>query len=115
MKEANIDWEDTTIGKRGIIRSPAQANYVKTYIGRISASCAGEGTTGGSVRVLKATHGLDTILGAVVTVNKVNRTDVGTIVQASVVNASTLLLELDGFTAAGSVLHFDAIIFGTAS
>jgi len=109
--ESKIVFKDTSTGKRGVTRSPATlANYLKVYMGKINVPASSAAGTGGSVRVLKATHGLDTIIGAIA--NIVNKSNTSSI-HASIVNASTLLLTLPGYTAATA--NFDAVIWGTSS
>lgn len=109
--ESRITFAETTTGKRGVRRSPSGlGNYVKLYAGKVPAPASSTAGTGGSVRVLKATHGLDTIIGAVaVTHNWVPPTSIG----VSVINASTLRLAVAGYTAATQ--SFDVLIWGTSS
>lgn len=111
--EAKIVFKDTTTGARGITRAPTTlANYVKQFQGRISVPASSTAGTGGTVRVLKATHGLDSIVGAVVTYTGTNPRR-ATAIEASVVNASTLLISINGYSAATTAL--DAVIWGTSS
>ena len=108
--EAKIVFGDTTIGKRGIAKTPTgEAVYTKLYAGRVEVPASSDAGTGGTVRVLKATHGLDTILGALANERRAVATQMG----ASLINASTLLLSVAGYTAATT--NFDVVIWGTAS
>jgi len=111
--EAKIVFKDTTIGARGITRAPlTNANYIKQFQGRISVPASSTAGTGGTVRVRKVTHGLDSIVGAVVTYTGTNPR-LATAIQSSVVNASTLVITINGYTAATTAL--DAVIWGTSS
>lgn len=109
--EAKIVFKDTSTGARGITRSPTTAgNYIKQFQAKITVPASSTAGTGGSTRVLKATHGLDTIVGAVV--HGHNWTP-GTQIGVSVINASTLRLAVAGYTAATQ--RIDVVIWGTSS
>jgi len=109
--EAKIVYGDTTIGKRGIQQTPKNvAYYRKVYTGKIPVPASSAAGTGGTVRVLKATHGLDSIVGGLAIVrNKSNTSSI----YSSLINASTILFTLPGYTAATT--NFDAMIWGTSS
>lgn len=109
--ESRVVFAETTTGKRGVRRSPGGlGNYLKLYAGKVSVPASSTLGEGGSVRVLKATHGLDSIIGAVAV--GVNWTP-ATPINFTVVNASTLLLSVAGYTAATQT--FNAVIWGTSS
>ena len=113
LKEANIDWEDTAIGKRGIIGTPStRTQYIKEHIGRSEIS------TGASVVLLKATHGLDTIVGGIAQYRAT--TNAASVVKAtpvygSVHHASCIKFAIEGKGAMATHGYFSYIVFGTAS
>jgi len=110
--ESRVVFAETTSGKRGVQRSPGGlGNYLKLYAGKVNVPASSTLGTGGSVRLLKATHGLDTIVGAVAVA--LSPYAGPTAITASVVNASTLVLTLPGYTAATA--NFNAVIWGTSS
>jgi len=110
--ESKVVFKDTSIGRRGIVLSPrTNAFYKQVYIGRVTIPASSTAGTGGSVRVLKATHGLDSIEGGFGIER--NPGAPGTPVSASVINASTIRLSIQGFTAATT--YADVVIWGTSS
>jgi hypothetical protein len=109
--EAKLVFKDTSTGQRGIIRSPTTLpNYLRMYIGSIPVPASSTLGTGGTVRVTKSTHGLDTIVGGLATLrNKSNTSSI----YATLINASTIEFVLPGYTAATTT--FDVLIWGTSS
>lgn len=110
--ESKIVFKDTTAGKRGLVQSPSNLGYYrKVYIGKLTMPASSTAGTGGSARVLKAVHGLDSIVGGLGIER--NAGAPATPVMASVINASTMLFSIQGYTAATT--YADIIVWGTSS
>lgn len=97
---------------RSVRRSPSGlANYLRIYAARLEIPASSTLGEGGSVRIGSAVHGLDSVWGAISTER--NAGAPATPVSVSVITATTIRFEIQGYTAATT--YADVLIFGTSS